>query len=191
MSTQTKRSKTICFAYFGDGQFLGWYADTFGSIRPESPKLYGDSLEMVEQITASFRRRVAEMKAPKEEGQEEGPKHMVAALIANSTDNDKDELRKYQSVELRIVECPYYDGPNPDFDKAAHELALEEYRKGMEKAGIFEIPGPSIERSAAVNEYHRKYPRPKADNWIYCDYTLVKAWAATPPTEFLAIIPSE
>ena len=33
--------KTVCFEYFADGNFLGWYSDSFGTITKNQPKLYG------------------------------------------------------------------------------------------------------------------------------------------------------
>lgn len=68
---------------------------------------------------------------------------------------------------------------------------LENYRKKMEKAGIFDIPAPSFERVETTRNFEAETPRPKSDNWIYADFSKVKEWAENEPTEFIEIIKSE
>ena len=61
MEAKQKNRKPICFAYFADGKFLGWYADSWGSIRKDSPKIYGYSEDQVETITKNFRHKMSKL----------------------------------------------------------------------------------------------------------------------------------
>ena len=45
-----ENKKAICFAYFCDGKFIGWYSDTFGTVTENRPKIYRYSSEMLETI---------------------------------------------------------------------------------------------------------------------------------------------
>ena len=179
---KTTENTSICFAYFGDGNFLGWYADSFGSIRPSSPKIYRNSDQQKAQIGNSFRKKLArsaaETSAVFTKVTEANP---AFALVANSGLSDMQILAKYDLVELRVVECPIYDGPNLDFDEAEFERLHVERTAKMKADGVFDIPAPSKERNEAIDSY----PRIPCDNWIYADYTLVKAWAEVEPTEFI------
>jgi hypothetical protein len=157
------REKCICFAYFGDGKFLGWYADSFGSIRKDSPKIYGDSKEQIETIIKNFNYKLSKIK---EQSKIDLHNSLGSALLNNSLNSDSNELFKYKEIELRIVECPIYDGPNPDFDREAHKKWL--YESDRQNGDKYHIP-----------------------SWIYANYTKVKEWALNEPTEFLSIIKSE
>lgn len=149
--------KTICFARFTNGKFIGWYSDTFGSITPNSPKLYGYTESQVKTITSNFNYMLNKFPTTEEE-------------------------------ELRIVECPEYDGENPEFDEAAHEALAAAYKQKMTDAGIFDIPAPSVARIEAIKAFEGRNPRPVANNWIYADYSKVKEWAKNEPIEFLETI---
>ena len=176
----------MCFAYFGDGKFLGWYADTSGSIRKNEPKVYGDSPEQRAIIEKNFKSKMARLNEKSTLGAIPG--YAGLTIIDESLNDDKHELLKYKDVELRIVECPIYDGPNPDFDKVAYAKLVEEQHKQMVAEGIFIIPAPSIERSRAVMEFHKRVPTPECNNWIHADYKKVKEWASAEPTEFIATV---
>jgi len=156
-----EKRKSICFAYFGDGKFLGWYADSFGSIRESSPKIYGNSKEQIETITKNFNYKLSKI-----DGEYTlSKRHPAFGLIDNSLEGDSKILYPCKRVELKIVECPIYDGPNPDFDKEAYKKAVDEWR-------------PTDHSS----------PRPRCNNWIYADYDKVKEWAKNEPTEFIGEI---
>jgi hypothetical protein len=153
--------KSVCFAYFGDGKFLGWYADTCGSIRSTGPKIYGYSSGQMETITTNFRSKLKKL----------GDKSNIGSIIPglrlldNSLNADSNILAQYKTVELRVVECPVFDGPNPNFDEKRHENWIAYDRKPM-----YEPCNPS---------------------WIYADYTKVNEWASNEPTEFLEVITAE
>lgn len=153
--------KAVCCAYFGDGKFLGWYADSCGSIRSKGPKIYGYSPEQMATITENFRYKVNKL----DKKSDLGSIVPGLTLLDRSWDNDSKILSQYQTVELRVVECPEYDGPNPDFDKVRHEN---------------------------WTAYDRKpFYEPCNPNWIYADYTKVNEWAEQEPTEFLEVITKE
>ena len=162
------KRECICFAYFADGKFIGWYADSFGSIRKNSPKIYDNSESQISIIEKNFRYKISSI----------NEKRNLAAIspnlsiIDNSLNNDSANLAQYKNIELRIVPCPIYDGPNPEFDSAAYESWYENELR--EK-------GPNFKYSDCPKES-------KYQNWIYCDYTLVKEWASNEPTEFLKTI---
>lgn len=179
-----QREKSICFAYFGDGKFLGWYADSFGSIRPQSPKIYRYSSEQLETIGHNFTNKISELNEKSTIAKNDSG----LSLIDNGLNEDKDILLQYKNIELRIVECPEYDGPNPDFNEDAWEKLMAERDKQMKEAGIFDIPGPSLERFEAVEKFNEENPKPKCNNWIYADYKKIKEWASKEPTEFIGEI---
>jgi hypothetical protein len=101
---------------------------------------------------------------------------------------DSEELLRGKKVELRVVECPEYDGPNPDFNEEEYKQLRRIHLQEMKDAGIFNIPAPSVERSKAIDEFEILHPMPKANNWIYPDPEKVKSWAANEPKEFVKIL---
>ncbi len=184
---ETKTPQSVCFAYFGDGKFIGWYADTFGSISLNSPKVYSNFDSIRATITQSFRNKLAKV-AEGKINTSNIPHTIGAAIVNAGLNKDAEILANFKTVELRAVACPFYDVPNPDFDREAYEDLIDERKIRMNEAGIFDIPAPSKQRTDAVDAFNRLNPRPKCDNWIYADYALVKEWAKTEPTQFLALI---
>lgn len=172
-------NQTICFAYYGDGKFLGWYADSHGSIRPNSPKLYGNSDKQIQIISENFKYKMSKLQEVSTISESDSR----FAILDNSLNKDKSDLSHYEYVELRGFLCPEYDGPNPNFDKSAYEAQRTKRHADMEAQGIFNIPAPSKERSEAVEAYNSINAEPKCDNWIYADYTKVKEWASKEPIE--------
>ncbi len=186
--TQTA-AQSVCFAYFGDGQFLGWYADTFGSIRPQSPKVYSSLESMRERIEHNFKYKVQCLRDKTSNPAADfiGTQNPVGgALIAKGLSYDETILEKYTDLELRAVACPYYDGPKLDFDQAAYETAVDMYKTKVQASGILDLP-VGVERTVRLKAFNDHTPQPKCDNWTYVDYVLVKEWAANEPTEFLEI----
>jgi len=150
--------KTICFAYFGDGKFIGWYSDSFGTITKQYPKIYSHSEEQVKVVRNNFEYKLSKF--------QEDPNFRKfnpgLAVLDSSLVGDAKELSQYSAIELRIVECPIYDGPNPNFDKERHKNWRAYDRKPM-----FE---------------------PENRDWIYADSELVKTWALQEPTEFMDVV---
>ena len=178
----TKLTGTICFAYFANGNFLGWYADSFGSISETSPKLYGNDEKTIQIVSDNFRSKIAKIRETKFSDAKESATtfgEKLSLLIYSGS-----ERIDVENVELRVVACPEYDGKNPNFDKQAYELLLEQRKQKMTQEGIYDIPAPSLERTNAVIAFNELNPMPKCDNWIYADYEKVKEWAANEPTEF-------
>jgi hypothetical protein len=153
--------KSVCCAYFGYGKFLGWYADSFGSIRQDGPKIYGYTPEQMATITTNFRYKLKKMDSKSDLG---SAVHGLK-LLDRTLDADSKILSQYQTVELRVVECPEYDGPNPNFDKARHENWTAYDRKPMYE--------------------------PCNRDWIYADYSKLTEWSAQAPSEFLEVITKE
>lgn len=183
------KKKTICFAYFGDGKFIGWYSDTFGTVTKNSPKLYGYSSERLETIKNNLNYSLSKLKAKSELAQKTGLAGL--AILDAGINSNREDLSQYTNVELRVVECPHYDGPNPDFDKVAYNKLVDERKEKMAKEGIYDIVAPSKARTDAIDEFNTRNPWPKCDNWIYADYSLVKKWALNEPTEFLGVLISD
>lgn len=175
-----ENSKTVCFAYFVDGRFAGWYSDTFGSVTLQSPKVYGYSEKQVEVIFNNFTRKMNKIKETSFAEQSEKVKGLQALSLLIF---EGEEVFKGKNVELRMVECPIYEGPNPDFNEEEYNLLVKEREDKMRADGVFDIPAPSVERSAAV----ARYPRIQSNRWIYADYDKVKEWASQEPMEFLNI----
>ncbi len=167
-TTTTKTRKNICFAYFADGKFIGWYADSAGSIRENSPKIYGHSEEQISVITENFRYKLSKLSTPSVLADYVGLPGL--GLLDNSLNADKTNLSQYNDIQLKITECPHYDGPNPNFDKEKYAEWLN-----AEKA----MNGDNFRYSNCPKEL---------ENWIYADYNKVKEWASIEPTKFIGII---
>jgi len=177
---------TLCFAYFGDGQFLGWYADTFGSIR-KSPKLYCESKHQLETIETNFKYKLEKTKTGESLGIVKTVRDhnvVAAALIDVGTKGDAAILSKYDVVELRHVVSPIYDGPDPTFDKAACDIKRALRWDLFVAEGINDLPYGD-ERNKRAREFESRHPRIKSQNWVSADQDKVKEWAANEPTEFI------
>lgn len=183
--------KSICFAYFGDGKFLGWYADSFGSIRRNSPKVYSYSESQIEVIRKNFKYKLEKIKKdlPTTGGLIARVNPLAGALINEGTKSDKEILSQYKEIELKVIECPEYNGPNPDFDEEGYKTLLQVEKDLMVKEGIYDM-SPGLERIKAIDDFHKKEGDvgKQCNNWIHADYTKVKAWAENEPTEFLETI---
>jgi hypothetical protein len=150
--------KTVCFAYFGDGNFLGWYSDSFGTLTKHSPKLYGYSQEQVEVVAGNFRYKLQKLK----EDWNLRRLNPGLAILDASIASDAKTLADFKEVKLCVVECPVFDGPNENFDEECHKNWRVYDRK--------------------------PFYEPENRDWIYADYQLVKGWAMSAPTEFLEVI---
>lgn len=181
--------KTVAFAYFADGEFLGWYADSFGSVR-ESPKLYSDSdsqLKVIEDNFLSKLNKVNKSSFDEEKGKVKGLAAIGLAIY------DSEKLLRGKNVELRIVESPEYDGRNPDFSRAVERESRNAYDKlyhswckelGLD-AGVEEGDRCGVALLDNYKRFVKTYPQAKGKNWVYADYKKVSEWAKDEPTEFL------
>lgn len=176
--------KTVCLAYFGNEKFLGWYSDSFGTISKSSPKLYNYSKEQMDIIKTNLAYKFRDL-----DKNSTLAKHVSnLAILDNSLNRDKGVLSQYTNISIKAVECPEYEGPNPDFDKEAYEKMVEARRQELQELGVLDLPPGSIERLDALDEYNITHPEPKCNNWIHADYAKVKAWASNEPTEFVETI---
>jgi hypothetical protein len=176
--------KSICFAYYVDGKFVGWYADSFGSCR-NYPKLYSNTEKQIHVVYSNFMRKMAAINTSTFAVEKSKVDGLAAVGLAIY---DSEELLRGKKVELRVVECPEYDGPNPNFNRSLYEKACKEMLQKMKESGVLSIPGPSKERSEAVQEFYKENPYPKAEHWIYADYNRVAAWAKNEPKDFIKIL---
>lgn len=188
METETT-NKTVAFAYYADGEFLGWYADTFGSVR-KSPKLYSNSESQLQTISDNFLRKIEKINRTSFDEQKGKLKGFAALSLAVF---DSEKLLRGKNVELRIVESPEYDGPNPDFSKEVENESRKQYDKlyhswckelGLD-AGVEEGDRFGIALLDNYKRFVKTYPQVNGKYWIYCDYDKVNEWAANEPTEFL------
>jgi hypothetical protein len=176
-------NNSICFAYYMDGKWGGWYGGTFGSVS-SVPKVYCNTEKQIEIVVGNFTykmKSIEESSFEKEKGKVEG----LATLSLLRFDTE--ELLRGKEVELRIVTCPVYDGPNPDFDKDKYKKEVDDRFQLLVAEGIDDIPGGS-ERTARVKEFTTRHPRPVSDSWIYADYNEIIAWSKVEPTEFVKVI---
>lgn len=187
--------KCLAFAYYADGVFIGWYGDTFGSVS-KTPKLYVYSEEQLDILRDNLAHKLERMNSTTFEE----AKEKVSGLAALSllTFSNEDQLRGKQ-VELRLVESPFYDGPNPDFDSDAYSKEVEKhnvlFKQYLFKQYLTEnakdpatLLGPTQEKFELLDKFKEENPFPKCDNWLYADYSLLKEWAANEPTEFLGVL---
>lgn len=161
--------KSYCFAYYGDGKFLGWYADSFGSARANSPKLYSDLEKMLPTLTTNLTSKLTKINSSSFEEAKQKVTGLIGALGLAIFDSE--DLLRGKDVELRAVECPYYDGPNLNYDEA--------------RAAAFEIAQLELPKE------QRKRVEEGNDWWVYADYNKVRVWATNEPTEFVAVIKPE
>lgn len=187
--------KSHCYAYYADGKFIGWYADTFGSVRT-CPKLYSGDVEVQSAIVKqSFSGKIRTINKTSFEEAKGLPEYQGLGAIALARFDSEEKLRGKQ-IELRVVECPIYDGPDPDFSKeimdALRETQKEQMKKFFKQFGRdYDNFPASKERVELVDRFHRMYGDLKCNNWIYADYEQVREWAKDEPTEFVAIVTPE
>ena len=184
---ETER-KCVGFAYYVDDLFIGWYSDSFGTVG-KCPKLYGNSEAQLSTIKTNFNfkmTRINETSFSKELANipEDGQPHIEALKLLIFT-NEK--ALKGRKVELRMVACPLYDGPNPDFDREAWKKVIESLAELKREAGIYELPAGSMKRMIALQLFEKTNPEPKYNGWIYATAEETKLWAAIEPTEFLKV----
>jgi hypothetical protein len=171
--------KNMCFAYYADDKWIGWYGDSFGTVS-KYPKIYTHSLGQIETVRKNFNYKLENIANPKEE-------LGFMALIFSSK-----SLLLNKKVSLRIVECPFFDGPNPEYKSEEFEALREKRREALTLAGIYDLE-PSVEKILALKKFDEEHPEfdYKIRSWIYPDYELVKEWALKEPTEFISIITHE
>jgi len=85
---EATRGCLICFAHYGDGEFIGFHADTYGTISKEYPKIYENSERQIEIIETNYKTRINSMR-----------------LMREKQRNYKHELSKYKDIELKVVLC--------------------------------------------------------------------------------------
>lgn len=181
-----EKRQTVCFAYFANGHFIGWYSDSFGTITKCNPKIYRYDKEQVETIRSNFRAKLR------------GAAQVIAESIGKvnpagggimmaSFNADTEQLSRYRHVELRAVACPHYDGPDPDFDRDTYLKKCDEWHEAFRKTPIFKFPQSTL-RMHAMKRYEESHPMPAPSRWIYADRALVNEWASKEPVEFLEVI---
>jgi len=181
--------KSICFAYFADGKFIGWYGGTFGGVS-KCPKIYPNTEHQKKVVAENLSYKIKKINSSSFDEAKEKPENTGLAALGLLTFASEEKLRG-KEIELRVVESPEYDGIDVNFDKEAYEKLKNEHHQKMKDAGIFDIPAPSYERSKAIDDFEKVNPRPKCNNWIYADYDKVEEWAKNEPTEFIDVIKPE
>ena len=184
-----KERKCVCFAYIVDDMFIGWYSDSFGTIG-QYPKIYGDSDAQTSTIKTNFNfkmTKINETSFSKDlaKSPENGLQNLKALRFLIFS-NEK--VLKGRKVELKMVECPYYDGPNPEFDRAAWKKQTDDRHELAREKGVYEFPAGTMKSMLLHAAFDKEYPEPKYNSWIYADTALVTPWALVEPTEFLKVI---
>lgn len=182
-----EKKNSVCFAYYVDDVFVGWYGDTFGSVT-KSPKLYNNNSDTVNIITNTFRKKLNLINSTTFEEYKNETKNPFSILFFND-----DELLRNKKVELKCVQSPFYDGINPDFDRELYNQKYKEYNDKFNLSEVSTLPTNTtdeiVKRMEAIKEWEKQNPRPSdTDHWLYVDYNLVKDWALNEPTEFLFTI---
>jgi hypothetical protein len=167
------KEKSVCFAYFGDNKFVGWYSDTFGTVTKNSPKVYQYSEKQVEIVAKNFRYNMSKLAEKSELAVRTG--QVGLSPLDNGINSTRKGLGQYENVELRVVDCPYYEGENPNYDKEKAKRYKEEQELKLGKL------------------WHKEVPFEEEGNksWVYCDYAKVKDWALNEPTEFSQVLTSK
>jgi hypothetical protein len=185
----------VCFAYFANGKFIGWYSDTFGTITKNEPKIYGYSEEQLETIKINFSAKVKRSKDGSDDFLSQVARMIsplnekAGSMMTIHSLTEKAKLEEYQDVELRVVECPEYSGPNPDFDEKEYKERVAERHTKMKDFGVFETSGK--ERIEIIERFDDIFGKLELNNWVYPDCDKVREWASTEPTEFIDVIKPE
>lgn len=193
-----KTRKTICFAYYGDGKFLGWYADTFGSIRT-IPKTYGNSEHQVGVIERNFRNKMrrltgkGELDSVKVIDSHNG---VAGGMLKSGLDADEKILNEYSIIELRIAKCPIYNGPNPDYSKTINDAFRENdtklYHQWCKEMNLEPGIKPGDRIGIATLENYKRfkevYPDARPKSWIYGDWEKIKEWASNEPEDVIKFV---
>ena len=178
----------VCFAYFVDDLFIGWYSDSFGTIGKQ-PKIYGNSKEQLSTVKTNFdykMQRINETSFSSELAKipNDGKEHVEVLRLIIFQD---EKALKGRNVELRMVVCPVYDGPNLDFDREAWKKVIEYQIELKRSLGIYDIPAGTMKRMQALQSFEKENPEPKYNGWIYADSALSASWAAIEPTKFVKV----
>lgn len=181
-------NKSYCFAYYANGEWVGWYGGTFAALS-KSPKLYSNLDGVRPVIIENFSNKMKKINETSYD--EEKTKVSGYAALSLLTFSGEDVLRG-KDVELRVVECPEYDGPNLDFDKDAFLKSTNERRDMFNEFlianGISPDSGYSQKRVELYDEFEKINGKIPCNNWIYADYSKVKVWAENEPTQFIETI---
>lgn len=178
--------KSVCFAYYADGKWIGWHGGTFGSVS-DSPKVYSSYEGMYDTIQKNLTYKLNRINTTSYE--EEKTKVEGLAALSLLVFDSEDELRG-KEIEVRGVQCPEYEGENPDFDGEKYKREWDGHKElWNKKVKEFNIPdGSSILRTITHTEFLKEHPYPKSNHWICCDYSKVIEWAKNEPTEFIGVI---
>lgn len=176
--------KSICFAWYANNKFIGWWGGTFGTVS-KSPKLYTNTEEQLKVIQSNLTHKLSKINTSSFDIEKTKVKGLGALGLASF---DGEELLRGKEVELKIVECPEYDGKDPDWDEEAYDKLKDEYDEAFQEASKHLGDFPSLTRTKFVTEYYKEHPRPECKNWIYADYNKVKEWAKNEPIEFIGVI---
>lgn len=168
-------NKTVCFAYYIDGNFIGWYGDSFGRIS-NIPKVFYDINKTREIILKNFSLRINRIKDVINNNDS------VSQIMSPTVDEDK--ILSSGEVELRVVNCPVYEGPNESFDNEKYKQELFEYERKMKETISFSEE-PSMERLNSIRRFKIENPPPILNNWIFADRNKLEEWAKIEPSEFL------
>lgn len=97
------KTQLVAFAYFADNKFIGWYADSFGSVR-DTPKIYGNTPHQIEVISKNFKNKISKIQKTSFEVEKEKVYGIASIGLAIF---DSEKLLRGKSVELRVVNVPY------------------------------------------------------------------------------------
>lgn len=134
--------KNICFAYFVNDKFVGWYGDTFGTIS-KLPKIYPNSARQIERIKKNFQYKMEKLFTNLHENaiSEHPTVKLIQTLLFSTAEKDKELLGEdINEVVLKTITCDVYDGPNPDFDKKDYDLWLAD-KKALGSDDTSKYPG--------------------------------------------------
>ena len=189
------RKNNVALAYFINGNFEGWHSDSFGTMTKSKPKLYGYSESQIATITKNIRYKIKTMNERTFDEDLKNSKHIGEAL-STLVYSSGDSMRGHE-VELRVVQTPFFDGPNPLHSNKISNKFRKHHTKMYHEWCKMNGLDPGIETAKkrfgiGLIENYKKfeaiYPDVSSNNWIYSDYKEVSKWALNEPTKFLEII---
>jgi hypothetical protein len=183
-------SNSIVFAYYSENKFLGWYGGTFGPVATV-PKVYNKSERQYNVIAKNFQHKLKSVNETSFDEAKDKTTHILDSIALLRFDSE--DILRNKNVELRVVECPYYDGPNEFHSNTITDKFRRHYTElyhewcdelGLE-AGIEKGTNLGIGLIENFKQFRKTYPTKTSENWIYVDYKKVTEWSKNEPTEFL------
>ncbi len=121
-----EEKQAIAFAFYRNGELLGYRADTVGTISKKFVKIYHYSPEQVETCLTNIRHNVKNSDGIGKALESCFGKDPLTDLISEGEKKIHDTLQDARAFEVRVVKCPGYPKVF-DVNKAEYVIDIWEY----------------------------------------------------------------